>query len=452
LVSLVPTLACTGGGGQADGGTDADTDADADSDIDTDTGTDECANVVCDQECVRFADVEAATGGDGLSWDTAFQKIQPAIDAAAAWAACCETPCQVRIARGTYYVYESSVHDTIDLADRVQIYGSFSKGEGDHDERDIEANPTILDGRAGPESEDRVYHVVNAKAEHEDGLFTDVILDGLTITQGAALGEISSEGSGCAGLYWGVCGNLIVRQCSFVENESVQGGSGACFAVSSGGDLSVNIEDSLFSENHGWMEGDVGYGGALLAASLKELTIRRCRFDNNSADVGAALVAVSGHDTDMQVVIENSVFRSNLSNFGYAVNFFVLSTSTDNNNVHIYNCVFYDNPRLQNPPQQDARFRAGFKVTMRNSIDIDSFGIVPSLEGNNLVDIDPLFLDPENGDFRLQPGSPCIDAADGTAAPEFDFLGNPRTDDPGSPNTGLGPPWADIGAFEFQPE
>jgi len=52
----------------------------------------------------------------------------------------------------------------------------------------------------------------------------------------------------------------------------------------------------------------------------------------------------------------------------------------------------------------------------------------------------------------LQPGSPCIDAADGTVAPEFDFLGNARVDDPGSPNTGLGPPWADIGAFEYQPQ
>jgi hypothetical protein len=63
---------------------------------------------------------------------------------------------------------------------------------------------------------------------------------------------------------------------------------------------------------------------------------------------------------------------------------------------------------------------------------------------------DPLVIGPEVLDFRLQPGSPCIDAADGAAAPEFDIDGNPRVDDPDSPNNGIGPPWADMGAYEFQ--
>jgi hypothetical protein len=54
-------------------------------------------------------------------------------------------------------------------------------------------------------------------------------------------------------------------------------------------------------------------------------------------------------------------------------------------------------------------------------------------------------------DARLQPGSPCIDAADGTVAPEFDLDGDARVDDPATDNTGLGPPWADMGAYEYQP-
>ena len=72
-------------------------------------------------------------------------------------------------------------------------------------------------------------------------------------------------------------------------------------------------------------------------------------------------------------------------------------------------------------------------------------------EGDGNIDGDPLFTDAENGDFSLLPGSPCIDAADGEVAPEFDIDGNPRVDDPGSPNTGIGPPWADMGAYEHQP-
>ncbi|NQT89282.1 right-handed parallel beta-helix repeat-containing protein, partial [bacterium] len=47
-------------------------------------------------------------------------------------------------------------------------------------------------------------------------------------------------------------------------------------------------------------------------------------------------------------------------------------------------------------------------------------------------------------------GSPCIDGADDALAPATDADGNPRRDDPGIPNLGVGPPWADMGAYEFQ--
>ncbi len=71
--------------------------------------------------------------------------------------------------------------------------------------------------------------------------------------------------------------------------------------------------------------------------------------------------------------------------------------------------------------------------------------------GNGNIDADPLLVDPNGGDLHLAPGSPCIDAADGAAAPALDMDGNPRVDDPDTPNTGEGPPWADMGAYEIQP-
>ena len=37
-------------------------------------------------------------------------------------------------------------------------------------------------------------------------------------------------------------------------------------------------------------------------------------------------------------------------------------------------------------------------------------GDLRGINGN--ISADPLFADPENGDFRLQPGSPCIDSGD----------------------------------------
>ena len=64
----------------------------------------------------------------------------------------------------------------------------------------------------------------------------------------------------------------------------------------------------------------------------------------------------------------------------------------------------------------------------------------------------PLFRDPENGDFSLRAGSPLIDAGDGAAAPELDAMGQPRFDDPqmadrGTPSANGACP--DIGVCEY---
>ena len=45
---------------------------------------------------------------------------------------------------------------------------------------------------------------------------------------------------------------------------------------------------------------------------------------------------------------------------------------------------------------------------------------------NDLLDTDPLFTDPENLDFTLQPGSPAIDAGD--PDPAFDDVDGSRND------------------------
>jgi hypothetical protein len=90
-------------------------------------------------------------------------------------------------------------------------------------------------------------------------------------------------------------------------------------------------------------------------------------------------------------------------------------------------------------------------------------------EGVGNIDADPLFVDPDNGDYRLSPGSPCIDAGDNMAVPPdeldldddgdtgepipYDLDGNPRfIDDPDTEDTGYGePPVVDMGAYEYQP-
>ncbi len=58
--------------------------------------------------------------------------------------------------------------------------------------------------------------------------------------------------------------------------------------------------------------------------------------------------------------------------------------------------------------------------------------------GDDCVAADPLFANPEEGDFHLREGSPAIDRGSGDGAPEFDLEGDPRP-------CGQG---VDIGAYE----
>ncbi len=71
------------------------------------------------------------------------------------------------------------------------------------------------------------------------------------------------------------------------------------------------------------------------------------------------------------------------------------------------------------------------------------------------IDSDPLFGDPNSGDYHVAAGSPCIDAGDNfVVSAETDLDGQPRfMDDPNTPDTGIGtPPIVDMGAYEFQGE
>ena len=74
--------------------------------------------------------------------------------------------------------------------------------------------------------------------------------------------------------------------------------------------------------------------------------------------------------------------------------------------------------------------------------------------GSNNIDADPQFVDPVNGDYRLQSSSASIDAGHNwaiAAIADTDLDGNSRfADDPATPDTGCSGVVVDMGAFEFQ--
>jgi hypothetical protein len=65
--------------------------------------------------------------------------------------------------------------------------------------------------------------------------------------------------------------------------------------------------------------------------------------------------------------------------------------------------------------------------------------IMGGFEGEGNIDVDPMFVSPENGNLRLKKGSPCIDTGTLDGAPETDIAGIARP-------IGFG---VDMGAYEF---
>ncbi|NIQ40034.1 MAG: hypothetical protein GTN81_15845, partial [Proteobacteria bacterium] len=70
--------------------------------------------------------------------------------------------------------------------------------------------------------------------------------------------------------------------------------------------------------------------------------------------------------------------------------------------------------------------------------------------GDGNIDQDPSFVDPDNGDFHLQPGSPCIDAGTDNVQdlPLEDFEGDPRIAGSG-PDMGVDEVVAESGLASF---
>ncbi len=98
----------------------------------------------------------------------------------------------------------------------------------------------------------------------------------------------------------------------------------------------------------------------------------------------------------------------------------------------IRNCIVWGN---MGSGGNNQNIRKAANTTLFNTL----FDRSPGVTGTGTISVDPRFADPANGDYRLLPGSPAIDAGDNQAWQEtaFDFDGNPR-------RVGT----VDLGAFE----
>jgi hypothetical protein len=205
--------------------------------------------------------------------------------------------------------------------------------------------------------------------------------------------------------------------------------------------VTFEFRDCQFRGNHA--TGNDG-GAARIGGDGAEVSFVNCIFSGNSANEdGGVIYQIYGGE----VTLTNCTLSANTcGGEGAAVYSWKIS------DTKMVNCVIRD------LGDNEIHKQDGSTVTVEYSC------ISGGYAGEGNIDTDPLFVDPDGADdifgteddnLRLQPGSPCIDAADNTAVPydvTTDLDGNPRfVDDPDTEDTGFGdPPIVDMGAYEFQ--
>jgi hypothetical protein len=345
---------------------------------------------------VRFVRHDGPLDGDGLSWESAFPRIQDGIDAARhAWSSSDNLlACETWVAGGTYY---SEYLVPVRLHPGVLVYGGFS-GDGHEccrEQRRVALHRTVLDGHASAAADaEQAYHVVQGPSPaFTTGLPADCVLDGFVITGGNA--HSGDRGDNDHG------GGLIV--------------DGKMLGVG------MTVRNTIFVDNSARVA-----GGAIAALDNTSMTLENCIFLRNSAieTAGAVLSAVIG----AHVTVRNCDFLDGVAPNGGAVAHAFLGLIT------VYNSVFWGNEL-----NVTGAFMGGETSIEYSLVEQEIGG-----EGNLYV---PPMIESVDDPVPL-PGSPLIDSANGCEAPVLDLRGNARINIAAADDEGILPA-ADMGAIEY---
>ncbi|MCP4344108.1 MAG: right-handed parallel beta-helix repeat-containing protein, partial [Desulfobacterales bacterium] len=413
-----------------------------------------------------------SASGAGTSWNTAFKTIQEGIDAASGTGGG-----EVWVAKSTYYIYETSSSDAVELTNGVHLYGGFAGTETSREDRDWNTNTTTIDGHQYSGSSNQVKHVVTAFEDSTVSGYT-ATFDGFTVTGGSSsmgsppkrklrrratspeeIFSTNGDGSGGGMLIWRC--NPTVANSIFTGNTAGKAGGVYVMVATEFPSGSPNpaptFTDCTFSNNSASAR-----GGGQMNDVASHPTFIRCRFTDNTCDAkGGGMY----NDFGCSPTLINCLFAENTAERASAMGAdgtsspkLVNCTVTNNyandvgaglytgsylgfpNEPTLVNCIVWGNFNQWGGPQDfnvwhENHFYISYSF-IGNGFTSKDEGVIQDKEYTS----DPMFVDPDNGDYRLQSTSPCVDT--GTTSdsdvPENDIDGNTRDS------------MADMGAFETQ--
>ena len=395
---------------------------------------------------VYYVDADAKGNNNGTSWADAFNYLQDALIRALYVE-------QICVAEGVYKpdqgrrIRAGNRQATFQLINGVPIKGGYAGfGESEPNTRDIKAHETILSGDLAGNDRD-----VNALSE----LITDpcrgensyrvvtgsdcdesTLLDGFTITGGNSNGSKAHGG----GMY-NDQGRPTLINCIFRGNSASLFGGG----IYNRNESSLTVKNCIFIGNWAFV------GGGMLNRTYSDPALTNCIFTGNAAEFGGGLYGWEWCSPKLT----NCTFTGNTAEAGGGMYNYGGSPTVNN-------CIFWDNSDADGMDESAQVFQQAGQLTINyNCIK----GWTGTLGGTGNIGDNPCFDEPGywalsydpniavepndpnavwiDGDYHLQPESPCINTGD----PEY-IAGPNETDLDGNPRVIGGR--IDMGAYESQ--
>jgi len=256
------------------------------------------------------------------------------------------------------------------------------------------------------------------------------------------------------GIYCSSGSSPTISENVFTHNTCYDGGGGIFC------DGPAIISSNTFIENISYED-----GGGVKCSNNASPTITGNHFVNNEASRDGGAICGGG----CVMTVTNNIMAGNWARFqggGYATGWSTTATLTNNtivgnttdlegggihcsekSDLTVSNTILWNNHAPEGPEIWIGNGAFPSTLTISHcdldggqaSIYLDS-GCTLNM-GAGMIDADPLFVDPANGDYHLFFHSPCSDAGDASAPglPSEDFEGDPR-----SASNGV-----DVGADEF---